>query len=204
MSKTMYHQQIIASCPFINFSWSPCLCSWCVGVCVGGLMGEYVITCGCGDDTGVGVWSAEHSDEASACSRTLPSVTPDRHKFPNSLIPVTQKIILMYRKFPSRCLLFYRDLYGSWTCGNEFERLRVGEKKSVCFEKLLNTNTCGNKTSGNEEHCWRRASWSRTTAQRSCFRKICCFNINSFNCSVRGVTRCNVVLKGWLQTSYTC
>lgn len=106
------------------------------GVCVGGLMGEYVITCGCGYDTGVGVWIAEHSDEASACSRTLLSVTSDRHKFPNSHIPVTQKIILMYRKFPSRCLLFYRDWYGSWTCGNEFERLRVGEKKCLLWEAI--------------------------------------------------------------------
>lgn len=187
----MYYQQIIASCLFINFSRRPCLCSWCVGVCVGGLMGEYVTTCGCRHDTGVGVWSAEHSDEESACSRTLPSVTSDRHKFPNSLIPVTQKIILMYRKFPSQCLLFYRDSNGSLTVW-EWVWKAKGGGKSVCIEKLLNTNTCGNKTSGNEEHCWRRATSSRTTAQRSRFRKICCFNINRFNCSVRGVTHCNM------------
>lgn len=191
MSKTMYHQQIIASCLFINFSQSPCLCSWCVGVSVGGLMGEDVIARGCGDDTGVGVWSAEHSDEASACSRTLPSVTSDRHKFPNSLIPVTQKIILMYGKFPSRGLLFYRDSYGSWACGYEFERLRVGEKKCLLWEAIKYKYMWQQNI-----RKWRtlleRATWSRATAQRSRFRKICCFNINRFNCSVRGVTRCNM------------
>lgn len=130
----------------------------CVGVCVGGLMGEYVIMCGCGDDTGVGVWSAKQSDEAWACSQMLPSVTSDRHKSPNSLIPVKQKIILMYRKFPSPCLVFNKDSYGSW--------LWNAEEKKV-FEQQLNTNTCGNTTSGNEEHCWEEwLDWKRHPSDR--------------------------------------
>lgn len=180
-----------------------------MGVCVGGRTGEYVIKRGCGDDTGVRVWSAAQSEEAWACSRLLPSVTSDHHKSPNSLIPVKQKIILTYRKSPSLRLLSNNDSYSSWMCGKEYEKLRKKAQNGRIYYIIYNYNIlvfniCGNKTSGNEWKDWRRATWLRTTSWGSRFRKICCFNINWFNCSVRGVTRCNVVLKGRLQTSYTC
>lgn len=56
----------------------------CACICVS------VFVCGCGDDTdSPTVKNCEESREARVCSQMIPTVTPDHHKFPNSLIPVS-------------------------------------------------------------------------------------------------------------------